>query len=71
MKYSTIFTIMTLPLFYLNQLYLIIHCLVVSILGREKQKLLFERGYGKIPASNKAVDISNARHGDDEERKKQ
>ncbi len=71
MKYSTIFTIMPLQLFYLNQLYPIIHCPIVNILGREKHTSLFMRGYGKIPASNKDVDISNAHHGDDEEGKKQ
>ncbi len=71
MKYSTIFTIMPLPLSYLTHLYPIIHCPIVNILGREKYKLLFVRGYGKNPASNKAVDISNAPHGNDEEGKKQ
>jgi hypothetical protein len=53
MKYSTIFTIMPLSLFCLNQLYPIIHCPVVNILDREKHKLLFVCGYGNIPASNR------------------
>jgi hypothetical protein len=69
MKYRTIFTIMPLPLFYLNQLYPIIHCPIVHILDIEKHKLLFVHGYGKNPASNEAEDISNVRHCDNEEGK--
>jgi hypothetical protein len=56
---------MSLPLCYLNQLHPIIYCPIVHILNREKHISLFVRGHEKNPASNKAVDISNARHCDD------
>jgi hypothetical protein len=65
MKHSTTFIVMPLPLFYLYQLYPIVHYPIIHILCREEHKLLFMCRYSKIPAFNKVMHISNACHGDE------
>jgi hypothetical protein len=53
------------PLFYLYQLYPIVHYPIIHILRREEHKLLFMHRYSKIPASNNGVHISYVCHGDE------
>jgi hypothetical protein len=65
MKHSTTFIVMPLSLFYLYQLYPIVHYPIIPILHREEHKSLFMRRYSKISASNKVVHISYACHGDE------
>jgi hypothetical protein len=63
MKHTTTFIVMPPPLFYLYQLYPIVHYPIIHILRREEHKLLFMHRYRKVPASNKVVHISYACYG--------